>query len=123
MLLEQIEADLITALKEKKEVVLISLRNLKAAFKNAELEKRQPLTDQEAQNVIAKKVKQHKDSIAEFEKGQRADLVEKEKNEMAVLEKYLPKQMEEGEVRSLVKTAIRELNAKPADFGRVMKES
>src|SRR3954470_7580571 len=102
MLIQQIEQDFITAFKAKDEVGKASLGNAKAALKSAEIEKRQPLTDAEVMVVLAKKVKQHKDSISEFEKGNRTDLVDKETAQMKVLEKYLPKQMDESAVRKLV---------------------
>jgi len=122
MLLEQIENDYKIAFKAKDEVAKSSLSNVRAAIKNSELEKREPLTDQEVLAVVAKKVKQHKDSISEFEKGGRADLVTVEQNQMKILEKYLPKQMDESDVRKLVTETIANLNAKPSDFGKVMKE-
>src|SRR5258708_39755937 len=90
MLLQKIDEDLKSALKEKNEAALSSLRNLKAALKNAEIEKQHALTDDEAMAVIAKKVKQHKDSIESFGQGYRQDLVQQETSQMAVLQKYLP---------------------------------
>jgi hypothetical protein len=122
MLLQQIDEDLKTALKAKDETVSSSLRNLKAAIKNVEIEKSQALTDDEVLAVIAKKVKQHKDSIESFQAGNRADLVSYEQAQMQVLQKYLPKQMDETELTGIVKTAIATLKAGPADFGKVMKE-
>ncbi|MBX4204927.1 MAG: GatB/YqeY domain-containing protein [Candidatus Doudnabacteria bacterium] len=122
MLIEKLEADYKAAFKAHDEIAKSSLSNVRAAIKNAELEKREPLTDQEVAAVLAKKVKQHKDSISEFEKGNRPDLVEKERAQMQILENYLPKQMPEDQVRKLVSEVISDLAAKPADFGRVMKE-
>ena len=71
--------------------------------------------------VIGKKVKQHKDSIESFQAGNRPDLVATEQGQMAILEKYLPKQMDESAVREIVKSTISELSATAADFGKVMK--
>jgi hypothetical protein len=122
MLLEQIDADMVSALKTKNEIVLSSLRNLKAAFQNVEIEKRRALSDEDAISAIAKKVKQHKDSIASFLAGNRQDLVAIETAQMQVLEKYLPQQMSETEVAKIVSDAIAKLQATPADFGKVMKE-
>ncbi len=122
MLLEKIDQDLKIALKEKKEITISALRNLKAAIKNVEIEKKTPLSDDEVSKVIAKKVKQHKDSIESFEKGGREDLVATEKSQMAILESYLPKQMDEKEVEAIVKDTIAKLNPAPSDFGKVMKE-
>src|SRR5574339_509256 len=101
MLLEQIDSDLKSALKEKNETQSSALRNLKAVLKNAEIDKQAALSDDEVMKVIAKKVKQHKDSITSFESGNRADLVATEKAQMQVLEKYLPQQLSEDEVRKI----------------------
>lgn len=122
MLIEQIENDYKVAFKAKDEVGKSALSNVRAALKNAELEKREPLTETEVLAVVAKKVKQHKDSISEFEKGNRPDLVAVEVAQMKVLENYLPKQMDEADVRKLVVETISAMSAKPADFGKVMKE-
>ena len=122
MLLEQIDQDLKTAQKEKNEVAVSSLRNLKAALKNAEIQKQASLTDEEAISVLGKKVKQHKDSIESFAAGNLQDLVLIEKNQMEVLQKYLPKQMDEAALSAIVKQVITDLSAGPNDFGKVMKE-
>jgi uncharacterized protein len=121
-MIEQIEQDFKNALKEKNEIVVSALRNLKAEIQNAEITKHDKLTADEVGKVVAKKVKQHKDSIDSFEKGGRPDLVENEKKQMEVLVKYLPKQMDESEVRTMVKQVVAELNPSANDFGRVMKE-
>lgn len=122
MLLQQIDGDLKKALKEKNELALSSLRNLKAALKNTEIEKQHALSDEEAISVIGKKVKQHKDSIESFKAGGRADLVEAEAGQMAVLQKYLPQAMSEAELTALVKQIIADSQASSKDFGKVMKE-
>lgn len=121
MIIEQIDTDLKVALKEKNETASSALRNLKAAVKNVEIEKQAPLTDDEVLKVIAKKVKQHKDSIESFQTGNRADLVANETAQMKILEKYLPQQMSEAEVGKIVQETISSLNATAADFGKVMK--
>ena len=120
-LLEKIEEEFKAAYKAKDDIVKSALSNLKAALKSLQIEKQKDLSDEDVVAVAAKKVKQHKDSITEFEKGGRTDLVENETKQMAVLQKYIPAQMSEEEVRSLVKSTITELNATPADFGKVMK--
>ena len=123
MILDQIEQDFKNALRQKNIVAKSSLGNLKAALQNAELEKRSGLSDEEVLKVVAKKVKQHKDSITQFEAGKRMDLSEKEKDEMAVLEKYLPQKIGEEKIRVIVKETISKLKAGPQDFGLVMKEA
>ncbi len=125
MLIDQIDQDLKTALKEKNEVVISSLRNLKAAFQNATLDKtdsKEPMSDEDAMKLISKKVKQHKDSIESFKSGGREDLVAHEVSQMAVLEKYLPAAMSEEEVAKIVKSVIAESQATAKDFGKVMKD-
>lgn len=122
MLIEKIDQDLKVAMKDKNETALMELRTIKAALKNAEIEAGKALTDPDALKVMAKKLKQHKDSIESFTVGNRADLVAMETAQMAVLEKYLPKQMPEAEVAKIVEQTIREMNATTADFGKVMKE-
>ncbi len=122
MIIEQIDSDYKQAFRSKDELVVSSLRNLKSEIKNVEISKQKPLTEEEVLQVVAKKVKQHKDSIESFTSGNRTDLVEHEQKQMAVLQKYLPKQMEESELREIVKATITETNAAAADFGKTMKE-
>ena len=121
MLLESIESDFKTAFKAKDEVGKSALSNLKAAVKNAEVDKGSALTDDEVLLVITKKVKQHKDSITSFEAGNRADLANNEKAQMAVLQKYLPAQLTEDDIRKIVLQVINQTNATAKDFGTVMK--
>jgi len=109
-------------MRAKDELVVGALRILKSEIQNAEIEKRSELTEEEAMKVIAKKVKQHKDSIESFKSGNRQDLVDHEEKQMAVLAKYLPQQMGEDQVREMVKAVISETGAGQNDFGKVMKE-
>jgi uncharacterized protein len=87
------------ALKNKDKGKLSTIRMLKAALKKVEIDKRRPLTDDEILDVITKQVKQRRDSIAEYEKAGRDELAAKEKEEMVILESYLPEQLSEEEVR------------------------
>jgi uncharacterized protein YqeY len=122
MFTQQLEQDYKDAFKAKNEVAVSALRNLKSEIKNVEIAKQKTLTDEEVLDVVRKKVKQHKDSIESFAAGGRADLVENETKQMAVLQKYLPKQLDEAQVRELVKAVIAETAAKASDFGKVMKD-
>jgi uncharacterized protein YqeY len=122
MILEQINNDFKDAMRAKDELTVGALRILKSEAKNAEIEKKSELTDEELLKVIAKKVKQHKDSIESFKSGNRQDLVDHEEKQMAVLMKYLPAQMGEDQVREMVKVVISETGASANDFGKVMKE-
>jgi uncharacterized protein YqeY len=122
MILDQINNDLKDAMRAKDEVKVSALRMIKSDIKNAEIEKKSELTDEEALKVVAKKVKQHKDSIESFAAGGRADLVAGEEAQMAILMNYLPAQMDEAAVRDIVKAVIAETSATAKDFGKVMKE-
>jgi uncharacterized protein YqeY len=122
MLLEQIDTDLKTAMKEKNETALSALRNLRSAIKNVEIDKGQPLSDEDVVAVVAKKVKQHKDSIESFTTGGRPELAANEVAQMQILQKYLPAQMSEEELTMIIKEVIASSNATASDFGKVMKE-
>jgi uncharacterized protein YqeY len=102
-------------------VRLDTIRFLKSAVKNVEIDKRAPLSDEDILGIITKQVKQLKDSMDEFAKGGRADLVAKAEAEAAVLMGYLPTQMNEAEVRELVRQVIAEVGAQgPKEMGKVM---
>lgn len=123
MLLEKIKTDLKTALKEKDEVTISTLRFLLAGIHNKEIElkKRGKLTDEEVVAVIRQQIKQRQESIEAYKKGKRDDLVEKEKKELGILSKYLPQQPSSKELEKIIKETIEEVGAKgPADFGKVM---
>jgi uncharacterized protein YqeY len=119
---EKIENDLKQAFREKNEIAVSTLRMLRAAILNAEIAAmRKEFTDEDVIKVIASEIKKHKDSIAEYEKGGRQDLVEKEKKEMEILMKYMPEEMSEEEIKKVVEEKIKELGASSqADFGKVM---
>ena len=124
MLIERIESDFKTAMKEKNEIKLRTLRMLKAAIRNKEIEKKlKSLPETEILEIIQKQIKQRKDSISDFEKGNRQDLAAKEKGEVSILEQYLPKQLTEAEIKALVEKAIKTTGATTkSDMGKVMKE-
>ncbi len=124
MLMEKVESDLKIAMKEKNEAKLSTLRMLKAATKNKEIEKKvKSLSETDILEVIQKQVKQRKDSIADFQKANRQDLVKKERNEITILEQYLPKPLSEAELKVLIQKAVQTVGAKTkADMGKVMKE-
>ncbi len=122
---KRIDEDLKDAMRAKDATRLSVLRLLKAALKNATIEKvgaDGELTDADAIAVIRKQVKQRQDSIESFEKGGRAELAEKEKAEMAVLNQYLPQAMSAAELQMIVADTIREVGATSrAQMGAVMK--
>lgn len=123
MSVEKIDLDIKNAMKEKNEIKLGTLRMLKAALKNKEIEKRKALTEPEFLEVVQKQVKQRRDSMAEFEKAKRQDLLTKETAELAILEQYLPKQLSESELKAIIEEAIQATGAKAkSDMGKIMKE-
>lgn len=109
-MLQQVEADLKTAMKAQDKIRMGSLRMLKAALKNAQIEAGS-LDDAAAAQVVMKLVKQRKESIEVFEKNNRQDLADQEKAELTVLEEYLPKGMSDEELGSIVDQVIAELGA------------
>lgn len=125
MLADKIEEDLKAAMKSKDIVKVETLRMLKAALHNFLIEKRrEKAEDQEVVGLIQKQIKSREDSIEGFKKGGRQDLVDKETKEKAILAAYLPAQLSNAELESIVKKAIQQIGAKTkADMGRVMKEA
>ncbi len=120
---EKIDADMKEAMKAKAEIQLSTIRMLRAAMKNLAIEKKaEKLEDRDVMGIIAKQIKQHKDSIEGFTKGSRQDLVDKETAELKILEAYMPKMLPAGELNAIVKSAIAAVGAKGrADMGKVMK--
>lgn len=97
------------------------IRMARAAIVNAEIDKGKPLSDEDVVAVLHKEVKKHRESIAEFAKGNRKDLVAQEEAELNVLMEYLPKQMSREEIKTLAERFIAEVGAKgPQDKGKVM---
>jgi uncharacterized protein YqeY len=121
-LAERLSSDYIEALKAGHSVKVSVLRMAKAAVKNGEIEKGGPLTDEEIHSVLGTLVKRNKESIEQFSKASRYDLVRKEEEELEVIQPYLPQQFSTDEVENLVMTAIRETGASgQGDLGKVMK--
>ena len=122
---ERVDSELKTAMREKNATKLGVLRMLKAALTNATIEKGgadSKLTDSEAIQVIRKQVKQRQDSIESFEKGGRAELAAKEKDELSILQSYLPQAMSADEISKIVRETIAEVGAgSKAQMGAVMK--
>lgn len=122
-LIEKINEDLVSALRAKDEITLSTLRFLISKFTNARIAKGEELTGEEVLAEISKDAKRHRESIEAFEKGGRVDLVDKEKAQLAVLEKYLPQQLAAGDIEKIVDEAINKVGAKTsADLGKVMQE-
>ena len=113
--------DLKDAMRKGDKVRQSVIRMVRAGVKNAEIAKQAPLDDADVLAVIAKDVKQHKESIAEFTKGNRPDLVSKEEAELAILLSYLPQQMSRDEILAAARKVIEEVGARGVgDKGKVM---
>ncbi len=119
---EQIDADTKDALKSGAKDKVSTLRMLNAALKNKQIDKRRPLTEEEVIETTRSLIKQRRDSIEQFAKGGRQDLVDKETAEIAVLEVYLPQQLSREELEAMVRNTIAQTGAQGAkDMGKVMK--
>jgi len=121
-LMDDVQAAIADAMRSRAAARLSALRMLKAALMNREVEKGRALDDNEARQVVVSVVKQRKDSIEQFTKAGRQDLVDKETAEIVVLESYLPPSADAAAVERAVADAIAETGAtSPRDMGRVMK--
>jgi uncharacterized protein YqeY len=119
---EKVAADITASMKARDAGRLSALRMLKAAVMNKGVEKGRDLDDAEVQQVVSSLVKQRRDSIEQFQKAGRTDLVDKETAEVAVLEGYLPPAVSAEEIDAAVAAAIAETGATtPKDMGKVMK--
>ncbi|HET8865320.1 MAG TPA: GatB/YqeY domain-containing protein [Gracilimonas sp.] len=122
---ERIVADIKEAMKAKDKDKLRVLRSLKAKLMEKEISERKEgeakLSDEQSVEVLMKAAKQRKESIEQFEEGDREDLAENEKKELALIEEYLPEMMDEEEVRKVVREKIKALSASgPEHMGKVM---
>ncbi|RMG96038.1 MAG: GatB/YqeY domain-containing protein [Chloroflexi bacterium] len=118
---ETLKRDMAAAMRAGDTQKRDTLRMLLAAVKQAEVDSRTELDDNGILNVLTKQAKQRRESIADYEKGGRTDLVQKETAELEIIENYLPKQMSREEIRQLASKAIAEVGATSAkDMGKVM---
>jgi len=125
-LVEKINRDMVGAMKQRAVERLSTLRMVKAALKNKEIDQRAPVTDAQAIQVFTTMIKQRRDSIEQFTRGNRPELAAKEAVEITVIEEYMPKAAGEEELRQLVTSTLAELRAQGAqlgskDMGTVMK--
>ena len=124
---DQLGKDIITAMKAKESDKLTTLRMVKAALKSKEIDKREPLTDAEEQSILTTLLKQRRESVEQFTKGNRPELAAKEEVEIVLIEAYMPKAASENDIRAMVQAAIAkvtvETGAKPSprETGTVMK--
>lgn len=118
---EQIQSDLKNALRARNELEVSTLRMLLAALINKEKERGLETTDEEAQGILLTEVKKRKEAAEAFTKGGKKEMAEKERQEMVILQQYLPEQLAEEEIRKLVKEAVEKTGAKTLqDMGKVM---
>ena len=123
-MIEQLEKDMIAAMKNQEKERLMVIRMVKAALKQEQIDHKKELNDELLIDVVNKQIKMSKDSISEFEKGSREDLIQKTQAEIDILLKYLPEQLSKEEVEKTIDEIFAEL--KPTgqkDMGRVMKEA
>jgi len=120
---KKISEDLRSSIKSKDALRTSTLRMITAAVQNLLIEKKTDgLDDSDVLKIITKQVKQHQDSIENFKKGNRLDLVEKEEKELTILQSYMPEQLSEKELETIVKKVIADTGAKSkSDFGNIMK--
>jgi len=119
---EKIDREMVLAAKTKDKIRLSALRMLKSGLHNREIDLKRELGEAEFLQLLSSMVKQRKDSIEQFAKGGRTDLVEKEEAELKVIEEFLPAQLSETELDAAIADAVREVGAEGVrDMGKVMK--
>jgi uncharacterized protein YqeY len=119
---ERLDQDLKSAMRERAQLRLDTIRMLKSAIKYREIELMKPLDDAGVLAVIGSEVKRRRDAVEQYRAGNRQDLADKEDAEIAILQAYLPQQLSEDELRGKVDEAIRKVDAKGMkDMGAVMK--
>ena len=123
-LIDQVQQDITAAMKARAEQRLSTLRMVKSALKNREIEKMAPLDDKESQAVLTTLIKQRKESVEQFTKGGRQEMADKEAAEIVLIEAYLPKAAGEAEIVAGVKAVIAEMGSPTMkDMGTVMKNA
>lgn len=121
-LLDRLNDDMKQALKNKEKDRLTVIRMVKAAIQNEAINKRKDLSEEEEIQILMREVKQRKESLQEFNRANREDLVEKVENELDILSVYLPEQLSDGELEKIIIETIQELGAlSKKDIGKVMK--
>jgi len=119
---DQLDQDLKSAMREKAQLRLSTIRMLKSAIKYREIELMKPLDDAGVLGVVANEIKRRRDSVEQYKAGNRQELADKETAEIEILHAYLPQQLTEAEVRAKVEEAVKKVGAQgPKDMGAVMK--
>lgn len=118
---EKILEDLKRAMRDQNKELLSVIRMVKGAMQLEEIKVKHPLTDEEVITILSREIKTRKESIAEFEKGNRTDLIEKTQSEIHILEKYMPEQLSEAEVDKIIEEAFEMIHpTAPSDMGKLM---
>ena len=120
-MVEKLEKDMIAAMKEQNKDRLTVIRMVKAALKQEQIDHKKEINDELLTDVVNKQIKMRKDSLVEFEKGQRQDLIDKTQEEIKVLMEYLPEQLSTEEVHKIIEEIFVEVKPEgPKDMGKVM---
>lgn len=122
MVLDELKNQLKVSMKNGNKKNVLAIRNILEKIKNVQVDSKDDLQESQIIKIIAKHAKQLRESIVQFEKGERFDLAEKEKEELKIAEQFLPKQLNENEIKDIVIRVIKELNAtQMSEMGKVMK--
>lgn len=120
---QKILNDLKNAMKNQNKELLSVIRMVKGAIQMEEIKVKHELSDDEVIGIIAREIKTRKESIKEFEKGNRTDLIEQTKKEIDILNRYMPEQMSEEKINATIDSVFAKVNpTKPSDMGAIMKE-
>jgi hypothetical protein len=120
-MLDQLQKELITAMKNGDKAAMIGFRNIIGKLKAAQIDKGEILNDEESMKILKSTTKQLKESIDHYQKGGREELAEKELFELSLIDKYLPEQLSTDEIRKVVKDVVQVTGAESIqDMGRVM---
>jgi len=123
-MVEKLDKDMIEAMKNKEKERLTVIRMVKASLKQEQIDHKKEINDDLLIDVVNKQIKMRKDSIQEFEKGNRTDLIEKTQAEIDILMNYLPEQLTEEEVKKVIDEIFAELNpTSQKDMGKVMQQA
>ena len=123
-MVEKLKADMIEAMKNKEKDKLTVIRMVKAAMDQEHIDRKKEINDELLVEVVSRQIKMRRESILEFEKGNREDLIEKTKSEITILEAYLPEQLSDEEVSAIIDEIFAEVKPESQkDMGKVMKEA
>lgn len=123
-MVEKLKADMVEAMKNKDKERLTVIRMVKAAMDQEHIDRKREINDELLTEVVSRQIKMRRESVLEFEKGNREDLIEKTNNEIAILEVYLPEQLSDEEVVKVIDEIFAEVKPESQkDMGKVMKEA